>query len=164
MNTPKVMIFDLDGALTDTSDYRYHAWKHLADDEGIPFTQEENDEHLRGVGRRESLLYLLTGRKVSEAEMQEMMDRKKSLLRRAEVDCYQPGAGQHGPQGDRRTYWKQPQFGAGTSGGGDSQWEVSNYGEADRGEADRRLAERARRECSARSAPRWQTSGGVPRL
>ena len=76
MNTPKAIIFDLDGVLTDTSEYHYQAWKHLADDEGIPFTHEENDAHLRGVGRRDSLLYLLKGRTVSEAQMQEMMDRK----------------------------------------------------------------------------------------
>src|SRR5436189_1852143 len=76
MKTPKAILFDLDGVLTDTSEYHYQAWKHLADDEGIPFTHEENDAHLRGVGRRDSLLYLLKGRKVSEAQMQEMMDRK----------------------------------------------------------------------------------------
>lgn len=76
LQQPKAIIFDLDGVLTDTSEYHYQAWKHLADDEGIPFTHEENDAHLRGVGRRESLLYLLKGRKVSEQQMQEMMDRK----------------------------------------------------------------------------------------
>src|SRR5438045_9219389 len=76
MNTPKAIIFDLDGVLTDTSEYHYQAWKHLADDEGIPFTHAENDAHLRGVGRRDSLLYLLKGRTVSEAQMQEMLDRK----------------------------------------------------------------------------------------
>ena len=76
MKTPEAMLFDLDGVLTDTSEYHYQAWKHLADDEGIPFTREENDAHLRGVGRRDSLLYLLKGRRVSEAEMQEMMARK----------------------------------------------------------------------------------------
>jgi len=76
MNTPKAILFDLDGVLTDTSEYHYQAWKHLADDEGIPFTHEENDAHLRGVGRRDSLLYLLKGRTVSEAQMQDMMDRK----------------------------------------------------------------------------------------
>src|ERR1700694_1187687 len=76
MKTPKAIIFDLDGVLTDTSEYHYQAWKHLADDEGIAFTHEENDAHLRGVGRRDSLLYLLKGRAVSEAQMQDMMDRK----------------------------------------------------------------------------------------
>lgn len=69
MNAPKAILFDLDGVLTDTSEYHYQAWKHLADDESIPFTHEENDAHLRGVGRRDSLLYLLKGRKVSEAHM-----------------------------------------------------------------------------------------------
>jgi beta-phosphoglucomutase len=76
MNNIKAIIFDLDGVLTDTSEYHYQAWKHLADDEGIPFTHEENDTHLRGVGRRESLLYLLKGRKVSEEQIAEMMERK----------------------------------------------------------------------------------------
>src|SRR5438128_7588394 len=76
MQQPQAIIFDLDGVLTDTSEYHYQGWKHLADDEGIPFTREENDAHLRGVGRRDSLMYLLKGRKVSEQQMQEMMDRK----------------------------------------------------------------------------------------
>jgi len=76
MQTPKAIIFDLDGVLTDTSEYHYQAWKHLADDEGIPFTHEENDAHLRGVGRRESLTYLIRGRHYSEEQIQEMMDRK----------------------------------------------------------------------------------------
>ena len=76
LQKPKAIIFDLDGVLTDTSEYHYQAWKHLADDEGIPFTHEENDEHLRGVGRRESLMYIIRGRQYSEAQIQEMMDRK----------------------------------------------------------------------------------------
>src|SRR5579863_590671 len=76
MQQPKAILFDLDGVLTDTSEYHFRAWKHLADDEGIPFTREENDAHLRGVGRRESLMYILRGRQVSEAQIQEMMDRK----------------------------------------------------------------------------------------
>jgi len=76
MQIPKAIIFDLDGVLTDTSEYHYQAWKRLADEEGIPFTRQENDEHLRGVSRKESLMYLLKGRKVSDAQFQEMMDRK----------------------------------------------------------------------------------------
>lgn len=76
LNKPKAIIFDLDGVLTDTSEYHYRAWKRLADDEGIPFTREENDQHLRGVGRRESLLYIIRGKRYSEDQIQEMMDRK----------------------------------------------------------------------------------------
>src|SRR6266487_1554658 len=76
LKKPGAIIFDLDGVLTDTSEYHYQAWKHLADDEGIPFTHEENDEHLRGVSRRESLMYIIRGRQYSEDQIQEMMDRK----------------------------------------------------------------------------------------
>lgn len=76
MQKPQAIIFDLDGVLTDTSEFHYQGWKHLADDEGIPFTKEENDAHLRGVGRRDSLMYLIRGRQYSEAQIQEMMDRK----------------------------------------------------------------------------------------
>jgi beta-phosphoglucomutase len=76
MSTPKAILFDLDGVLTDTSEYHYRAWKRLADEEGIPFTHEENDAHLRGVGRRDSLMYLLRGRQASEEQIQNMMDRK----------------------------------------------------------------------------------------
>jgi len=78
MQKPQAILFDLDGVLTDTSEYHYRAWKRLADEEGIPFTREENDANLRGVGRRESLMYILGlgNRKVTEEQIQEMMDRK----------------------------------------------------------------------------------------
>jgi len=76
MQRPKAIIFDLDGVLTDTSEFHYKAWKRLADEEGISFTHQENDEYLRGVSRRESLMYIIRGRNYSEAQIQEMMDRK----------------------------------------------------------------------------------------
>ncbi|MGZ3608609.1 MAG: beta-phosphoglucomutase [Ktedonobacteraceae bacterium] len=76
MQRPKAIIFDLDGVLTDTSEYHYKAWKRLADGEGIPFSKEENDKYLRGVARRESLMYIIRGRTYSEAQIQEMMERK----------------------------------------------------------------------------------------
>ncbi len=76
MKSPQAIIFDLDGVLTDTSEYHYQAWKHLADDEGIPFTHEENDNYLRGVSRRESLMYIIRNKHYSEDQIQEMMDRK----------------------------------------------------------------------------------------
>ncbi len=71
----KGFIFDLDGVLTDTAEYHFRAWKRLADEEGIEFNRLDN-EALRGVARRDSLLRLLKGRVVSEENMQEMMDRK----------------------------------------------------------------------------------------
>ncbi len=68
-------IFDLDGVLTDTSEFHYLGWKRLADEEGIPFDRQRN-EALRGISRRESLLLLLDGRPASEEQIQEMMARK----------------------------------------------------------------------------------------
>jgi beta-phosphoglucomutase-like phosphatase (HAD superfamily) len=71
----KAVIFDLDGVITDTSEYHYRAWKRLTDEEGIPFTRDDNDK-LRGVSRGECLKILLKGKQVSDEEFQEMMDRK----------------------------------------------------------------------------------------
>ncbi len=70
-------IFDLDGVLTDTAEYHYRGWKRLADEEGIPFTREDN-ESLRGIPRRESLMLILKGRTYPEEKILEMMDRKNN--------------------------------------------------------------------------------------
>jgi beta-phosphoglucomutase len=70
-------IFDLDGVLTDTAEYHYRAWKRLADEEGILFTREDN-EHLRGIPRRESLMLILKSRSYPEDKIQEMMERKNN--------------------------------------------------------------------------------------
>jgi beta-phosphoglucomutase len=70
-------IFDLDGVLTDTAEYHYRGWKRLADEEGIPFTRDDN-EHLRGIPRRESLMLILKGRAYPEEKIQQMMERKNN--------------------------------------------------------------------------------------
>jgi beta-phosphoglucomutase len=69
------VIFDLDGVLTDTAEYHYRSWQRLADEVGLPFSREEN-EKLRGVPRRESLLHIIGDRHFSEDQIQEMMARK----------------------------------------------------------------------------------------
>lgn len=71
----RAFIFDLDGVITDTAEFHYLAWKRLADEEGIPFTRQDN-EALRGVSRRESLDRLLKGRSIDEATAQAWMQRK----------------------------------------------------------------------------------------
>ncbi len=68
-------IFDLDGVLTDTAEYHYLAWQKLADEEGLPFSREANED-LRGVSRRESLMLIVGNRQFPEAKLQEMMERK----------------------------------------------------------------------------------------
>lgn len=71
----RAFIFDLDGVLTDTSEFHYLAWKRLADEEGLPFTREEN-EALRGVSRHESLRILLKGRQIPPDQFEAWAERK----------------------------------------------------------------------------------------
>jgi len=71
----KGFIFDLDGVLTDTAEFHYRGWKRLADELGIPFTREEN-EALRGIPRRESLMLMLKGHQYPEEQILQMMERK----------------------------------------------------------------------------------------
>ncbi len=71
----RAFLFDLDGVLTDTSEFHYLGWKRLADELGLPFDRQKN-EALRGVSRRESLLLLLDGRSATEQQMNEWMERK----------------------------------------------------------------------------------------
>jgi len=51
-------IFDLDGVIVDTAKYHFLAWKRLADQLGINFTEEDN-ERLKGVSRMSSLEIIL---------------------------------------------------------------------------------------------------------
>ena len=71
----QAVIFDLDGVITDTAEFHYLGWKRLADEAGVDFNQTMN-EKLRGLSRRDSLLKILGERKVTEAQLQEMMERK----------------------------------------------------------------------------------------
>ncbi|MGA7936338.1 MAG: beta-phosphoglucomutase, partial [Kovacikia sp.] len=88
------VIFDLDGVLTDTSEFHYLAWKRLAEEEKIPFDRAIN-ESLRGVSRRDSLLHLLNGKSVTADHFQEMMVRKNGyyldLIRTITPDHLLPG-------------------------------------------------------------------------
>ncbi|EKQ69440.1 beta-phosphoglucomutase [Leptolyngbyaceae cyanobacterium JSC-12] len=90
----QAVIFDLDGVITDTSEFHYQGWQRLADEVGIPFNREMN-ESLRGVSRRESLQRILNGRSVSAIQFQEMMDRKNryylELIRTITPDQLLPG-------------------------------------------------------------------------
>ncbi|AVH74064.1 beta-phosphoglucomutase [Nostoc sp. 'Lobaria pulmonaria (5183) cyanobiont'] len=88
-------IFDLDGVLTDTAELHYLGWQKLADEEGIPFNREAN-EALRGVSRRASLMLILRDRPYSEAQIEEMMERKNryyvELLQKMTPEDLLPGA------------------------------------------------------------------------
>ncbi len=54
----QALIFDLDGVIVDTAKYHFQAWKAMADSLGITFAEEHNED-LKGVGRIDSLKYIL---------------------------------------------------------------------------------------------------------
>ena len=54
----RACIFDLDGVIVDTARYHFLAWKRLADELGINFTEKDN-ERLKGVSRMASLEIIL---------------------------------------------------------------------------------------------------------
>ena len=77
MGNIRAFIFDLDGVITDTSEFHFRAWQRLAGEEGLHFTRQDN-EALRGVGRRESLNLVLKAKKIPEATAEAWMERKNN--------------------------------------------------------------------------------------
>lgn len=77
----KAFIFDLDGVIVDTAKFHFLAWKKLADELGIPFTEHDN-EKLKGVSRVRSLEIILEMGKVS------MSDEEKALLLKEKNEDY----------------------------------------------------------------------------
>lgn len=75
----QAVIFDLDGVLTDTAIYHFYAWKALADELGITFTEHDN-EQLKGVDRLGSLRWILQkgGLTLGEAEETRLMQQKNA--------------------------------------------------------------------------------------
>lgn len=93
------VIFDLDGVLTDTSEYHYLAWQKLADEFNLRFDRTAN-EALRGVSRRESLLRILEINQATdrfgESDLSRMLtiknDYYQELIREINPDSLLPGA------------------------------------------------------------------------
>jgi beta-phosphoglucomutase len=75
----KGFIFDLDGVIVDTAKYHYLAWKNLANDLSIPFSEAQNEE-LKGVSRVQSLRKILEwgSLSISEADFDNIMEGKNN--------------------------------------------------------------------------------------
>lgn len=75
----KACIFDLDGVIVDTAHYHFLAWKRLADELGVNFTEDDN-ERLKGVSRMHSLEILLSlgDVRLSEKEKEVLADKKNT--------------------------------------------------------------------------------------
>ena len=54
----KGCLFDMDGVLVDSAKHHFVAWKRLADELSIPFTEEDNHA-LKGLSRVDSLEHIL---------------------------------------------------------------------------------------------------------
>ena len=79
----KAVIFDLDGVLVFTDRYHYLAWKEIAGELGIDFSEKDNDR-LRGVSRAESLEIILEkykGPALDDAKKEELLSRKNGIYR-----------------------------------------------------------------------------------
>ena len=92
----KAIIFDLDGVIVNTAKYHFIAWKKIADELGIPFTQKEN-ELLKGVSRVKSLdiILALDNRQLDEAKKNSLLTQKNnyylSLIAQLKPDDMLPG-------------------------------------------------------------------------
>jgi beta-phosphoglucomutase len=75
----RACIFDLDGVIVDTAKYHFLAWKRLADQLGINFTEKDN-ERLKGVSRMASLEIILgLGNKIIDQDKKNELARLKNL-------------------------------------------------------------------------------------
>ncbi|QQE11925.1 beta-phosphoglucomutase [Planctomycetota bacterium] len=68
----QAVIFDLDGVITDTAKFHYLGWKKLADELGVTFNEEMNED-LKGVSRMGSLEYLLERGNVDMPEVEKLV-------------------------------------------------------------------------------------------
>ena len=81
MTKIKGIIFDLDGVLCHTDHLHYKAWKTIADEKGMEFNEEINNQ-LRGVSRMASLEIIL-----NHNELQ-MSEEEKDLLAHKKNEAY----------------------------------------------------------------------------
>ncbi|OIS63137.1 beta-phosphoglucomutase [Bacillus subtilis] len=96
----KAVIFDLDGVITDTAEYHFLAWKHIAEQINIPFDRGMN-ERLKGISREASLERILifggAEKKYTHAEKQELMHQKnqyyQTLISKLTPEDLLPGIG-----------------------------------------------------------------------
>src|ERR1035437_7207165 len=79
----QVVVFDLDGVITDTATFHYRGWKRLADELGIYFDETIN-ERLRGIDRMASFEVILerSPRTFPPEEKNRCANRKNEYYRR----------------------------------------------------------------------------------
>jgi len=76
---PKGCLFDMDGVIVDSAAHHFTAWRRLADELSIPFSEEDNHA-LKGLSRVDSLEHILRlgNLQVDELTKQKLMDQKNA--------------------------------------------------------------------------------------
>ena len=73
----RAVLFDLDGVVTDTARFHYAAWKRVANELEIPFSEQDN-ERFKGVSRTECMQILLNlgNKELPPQETQNWLNKK----------------------------------------------------------------------------------------
>jgi beta-phosphoglucomutase len=83
MNKPnRAFIFDLDGVITETSEYHFMAWKTVCKKIGYDLSRKKNEE-LKGVNRIKCLDMIMEWAKIrlSEKEIQSLLETKNNIYK-----------------------------------------------------------------------------------
>ena len=78
----RAFIFDLDGVITETSEYHYMAWKTVCKKIGYDLTRKKNEE-LKGVNRNKCLDMIMEWAKIrlSEKEIESLLEAKNNIYK-----------------------------------------------------------------------------------
>ena len=78
----RAFIFDLDGVITQTSDYHFMAWKTVCKKIGYDLTRKKNEE-LKGVNRNKCLDLIMEWGKIrlSEKEIESLLEAKNNIYK-----------------------------------------------------------------------------------
>ena len=78
----RAFIFDLDGVITETSEYHYMAWKTVCKKIGYDLTRKKNEE-LKGVNRNKCLDMIMEwgNIRLSEKEIESLLEAKNNIYK-----------------------------------------------------------------------------------
>jgi beta-phosphoglucomutase len=78
----RAFIFDLDGVITETSEYHFMAWKTVCKKIGYDLTRKKNEE-LKGVNRIKCLDMIMEWAKIrlSEKEIESLLEAKNNIYK-----------------------------------------------------------------------------------
>jgi beta-phosphoglucomutase len=78
----RAFIFDLDGVITETSEYHFLAWKTVCKKIGYDLTRKKNEE-LKGINRNKCLDLIMEWGKIrlSEKEIESLLEAKNNIYK-----------------------------------------------------------------------------------